>query len=187
MSKPVRSPSESVEAICDKAAEVRHVSQKLAERITQFQDYLGKLPGRVETKIWRSHPDAPDGSDNLIALRLHREGKAWVLSWGNDTESNDKPIEWRPLVDAPLKVKLASVKMFPDLLGSIEKSQTKLIDEIVETSAEYDSFAHTLKLTPIKDEGSFAVVNAEGVTTKRVVRLKDGRTVNIRNSPNEGK
>ena len=55
-------------------------------------------------------------------------------------------VEYTPLTEVPLKIKIAAVKMFPDLLEAILKSQASLIEDINKAAAEYDAFAKTLNI-----------------------------------------
>jgi hypothetical protein len=87
-------------------------------------------------------------------LRLHRSGKEWALSYAEHhaqfNDENDPP-EFKPLSDAPLKFKMAAVKMFPNLLEAIEKSQDKLLADLNQTAAEFDAFAASLKIPATKE------------------------------------
>ena len=147
----VRDPSEIVESIGQKAASVKDAVAALTGRIEQFQTYLGGVRGRVESYCYGAHPDADSEEDrNLMSLCLwlHKEGKEWVLSWANHDERHthydDYTMNFKPLVDAPLKIKLAAVKMFPDVLETIEKSQSELVRQVTKATEEYDAFAASL-------------------------------------------
>jgi len=146
--KPPRSSPEVVASIQDQAARVREAADEITKRIEQFQTYLGSLKGRVDTTHFGVHPDHDpyDPQDQVeLAVRLHRQDKAWLLSWGNYHPAyDDRPINWQPLTEAPLKIKIAAVRMFPDLLEAIEKSQVRLAEAIEEATGEFDAFAKTL-------------------------------------------
>jgi hypothetical protein len=43
---------------------------------------------------------------------------------------NDPEFDWKPLKEASLKIKVAAVDAFPDLLTKIEKSQDALIHDL---------------------------------------------------------
>jgi len=143
-----RTSAQVVKSIDQKSEIVRDAVAILASRITWFQDYLAKLPGRVESRCFGPYPDGPDSHESgppiELCLRLAREGKDWILSCATHDPSNDECLEFRPLLDAPLKVKLAAIGMFPDLLESIEKSQDELTQSIVKATDEFDRFVASL-------------------------------------------
>ena len=148
---PKKSPRlapEVVTSIQDQAARVRGAADEITNRIAKFQTYLGSLKGRVDTTHFGTHPDHDlyDHQDEVeLAVRLHRQEKTWLLSWGNYHPAyDDRPISWQPLTEAPLKIKIAAVRMFPDLLEAIEKSQIRLAEEIEEATSEFGAFAKTL-------------------------------------------
>ena len=140
--KSVRSPDLIKLAIAEKSIAVKNAANELSARIQCFEAWLGKLPGRVETYCYETHPDAV-GMDPLeLGLRLHREGKKWVLSYTNYHPSLEPDgIDWTPLSEAPLQLKLAAVEMFPNLLAAIENSQEKLAARINMVCTTFDSFA----------------------------------------------
>lgn len=150
-----RPPAQIIESITVKAANVRTAATALSERIEEFQEYVTRLPGRVEAVVYGDHPDAMSPDEHALlslVLRFHREGKAWMLSYGTHHEEvnndPDNPVKYQPLTDAPLRIKLAAVKMFPAMLSAVEKSQDDLVKEIESATAEYDAFAQALKIKP---------------------------------------
>lgn len=151
--KDPRPPADVLTAIDRKSQTIRQEAEKLSSRIEQFEGYLGKLPGRVETICFGRHPDAKTAEDEVLlclALRLHREGKEWILSWASYHEMfQDEPMKFSRLLDAPLRIKIAAVKMFSDFLLAIEKSQDKIVEELKNASHEYDEFMRAIySLTP---------------------------------------
>lgn len=146
-----RPPDEILKSISTKALDVRTSANELSKRIEKFQEFLGKLPGRVETEFYGSHPDATtpyEDSQLSLVLRLHREGKSWILSYGSFHEQfhndPDESVTFAPLMDAPLRIKIAAVKIFPNMLAAIEKSQDKLVSEIQYAVSQFDIFAASL-------------------------------------------
>lgn len=143
-------------AISSKAARVRAAATELSAEIESFEQYLGKLPGRVETTCFGDHPDAETTLQQCelsLVLKLHRKGKAWMISYSQFHEAFDNdpenPITFEPLKEAPLKFKIAAVKMFPNLLASIEKSQDTLIKEVEAATIDLKFFASSLP--PLKE------------------------------------
>jgi len=146
-----RSPQEVLQSIGTNATAVRNAATGLSECIEEFQTYLSKLPGRVEAECFGVHPDAESleqAESMSLVLRFHRDGKGWRLSWGSyyDQYHNDPDhsVEFKPLDTAPVKIKVAAVKMFPNLLVAIELSNEALVKKIEEAKAEYRSFADSL-------------------------------------------
>ena len=146
-----RPPTEILDSISKKASDLRDAAETLTERITWFEEYLAKLPGRVETDYYGPHPDAETAQEEAemsLVLKLHRTGKIWSLSYGSHHEGwNDNPenaVEFKPLVEAPLKFKIAAVKLFPNVLAAIEKSQDKLVAETKKAVTEVDKFTDSL-------------------------------------------
>lgn len=148
MSDANRRPIEIVESIKDESANVRQAASDLTDRIARFRTYLSKLKGRVETEVYGRHPDSDQfeeatGSPVSLGIKLHHIGQEWELSFGVDQDP-EIATEWRPLVEAPLKLKMAGIKLFPDLLLAIERSQKQLTSDITKASKEFDEFAESL-------------------------------------------
>ena len=144
-----RHAAQIIESINKKAGAVKDSAAALNERIRHFEQYLGSLPGRVDTIFYGWHPEEHEPWMSL-AIRLHREGKDWVLSCGTyderavSREGADYDVGYKRITDAPLKWKMAAIKQFPNLLAQIEKSQDQLIEEMDKVAAEFDVFAATL-------------------------------------------
>ena len=102
----------------------------------------------MDTCQYGNHPDHGFDPEYSLAIRLHRLDKTWILSWScHSIYHNDQlgeKMDWQPLKEAPLKIKIAAVKIFPNLLEAIEKSQIQLAEEIKRATAEFDAFAQTL-------------------------------------------
>lgn len=152
-----RPPAQILNSIAQKAARVRVVANDLSVRIDKFVDYLSKAPGRVEAYAHGDHPDGNGDRQFPRSLVLHftREGKGWMLEYGtfqdgyNDDPEN--PVTMKPLGEAPLKFKIAAVKMFPKLLEAIERKQDEVVEEIEDTSKDFDAFFASLP--PSQKEG----------------------------------
>jgi hypothetical protein len=148
---PPRPSSEVIRSISEKAARVREAATAVTKRIERFQALLAELPGRIETDFYGDHPDAKaeDAGLYYLVLRLHRKGKDWALLWDTYHENYANMPDWRedfqPLVDAPLKIKMAAVKLFAQFLEAIETSQDKMTEQLTATVAEYDKFEASLK------------------------------------------
>jgi hypothetical protein len=152
-----RPPAQILDSIAKKSADLRVAANELAERIDKFVEYLGKTPGRVEAYAYGEHPDGigdPQFPRELV-LYFTREGKGWGLEYGTYhsgfNDDPDNPVELKRLSEAPLKFKLAAVKMFPKLLDAIERQQDNTVKEIKTTAAEFDAFFASLP--PNKKEG----------------------------------
>jgi len=140
-------PPNIVDTIRANADVVRQAINHLNERIRRFSDYLSKLDGRTEAICYLTHPDYPEegGCGKCLALKLHREGKAWILSWAaEDLEDAEFLAEWKPLLEAPLRYKLLLVAGFADLLQSIANTNHKLESEITTAVEAYDEFEAAL-------------------------------------------
>jgi hypothetical protein len=143
--KPKRPPIEILQSIDQKATKVRDAAAILTKRIEQFENYLSNLNGRVEAFTVGNYPGAPE--DRALGLGLERSGKSWVITYHiidySVPPEPDEP-DWQPLKEASLKIKVAAIQLFPDLLEAIEKSQEQLVGEIEKAVAQYDAFALTL-------------------------------------------
>lgn len=140
-------PPSLVQSIQDHAAAVREAVGGLNDRIERFQQYLTTMKGRTETLCYVTHPDYPhEGSDGkCLGLKLHREGKEWLLSYAalDEADPSFEP-EWNRMVDAPLKYKVVLARAFPDLLDAIAKTQQKLVNEVVAVTEFLDEFEESL-------------------------------------------
>lgn len=171
-----RPPKVILESIKSHAEKVREAAAELTKRVEHFEQCLGKIPGRVETDYYGDDPD-PDNPEEAAAvslvIRLHRSGKNWTLSyayhdlrWSHDESGGFT--EFKPLVDAPLKIKIAAVKMFPNIFAAIEMSQKKLVTELEAATAEYDAFVATLRAShAIEDHPGLLKRDSQGSFIQR--------------------
>ena len=156
-----RTPEAIVRAITEKSKSVRDFATELSDRIVDFRDFLAQLPGRVAATAWGRHPDSDQMTeedqlnlgDYSLGLSFDREGKDWALTYTSSHEADDMPLEWKPLHEAPLKIKIAAIKLFPDLLSAIETSQDVLVKEISQAITDYDAFAASMKAKAQTKEG----------------------------------
>ena len=142
-------PSELIASIESKAVTVRDAATTLSDRIKTFEQYLSRIKGRVETLCFGEHPDATTDEEQAylsLCLKYHRDGKDWKISWSRYHESyhQDHAMDFSLLVDAPVKIKIGAIKLFPDLLEAISKSQDRLVKEIEDATEGFDAFAATL-------------------------------------------
>jgi hypothetical protein len=151
MSAPIppepRPPSQIIESIDTKAATVRDAAQILTKCIEQFEEYLSRVSGRVEAKHFGRHPDRDGpGDPRELVLKFHRSGKSWIISCADyhPQYHEDHPMEWTPLKESSLKLKIAGVRMFPELLESIEIEQDSLVKRIRRTTNKHVEFMSTL-------------------------------------------
>jgi len=165
-----RPPKVVLDSITTQAERVRQAAAELTKRIEHFQEWLGSVPGRVETDYFGPHPDAKtdeDGAFRSLVIRLHRDGKKWILSFAHFDERHTHEewgafSEFKPLADAPLKIKMAAVKHFPNILAAIEKSQVQLVNELNAATSEYDAFAAKLSIPVAADRDSTVKRDGEG-------------------------
>jgi hypothetical protein len=118
-------------------------------------------------------------------LQFHREGKEWVISYGDyhpDMEARGESTNWKPLKDAPLKTKIFAFRMFSDLLVSIERSQDQLVNQMEEVVIEFDAFAERVGMKP-KLQGSR---EAQSVPKGGVIMARDSQGRILRTRHLEG-
>jgi len=145
------SPSKIVIAVEQTAAQVREAASRLTDRIAKFQRYLSKLKGRVEASVYACHPDTePEDQFPWLLVKLHRIEKDWLLYYG--VQHDPERTEWNPLVEAPLNIKLAAIRVFPDLLLAIKQSQIELIETINKAAADFDDFADDLMIDDLQSD-----------------------------------
>lgn len=158
MSGDSRSPASILDSISKKSAKLREHATALTERIKFFEEYLSKLPGRVDTEYFGTHPDAVTLEEKKamqFSIKLHRSGKSWALSYSTfslATGDPDSTTEYKPLIDAPLKIKIAAMRLFPDFLAAIGDHQDQLVHEIAGATADFDQFIVMLNAAPISAE-----------------------------------
>jgi hypothetical protein len=146
MSNVPRPPTDIIQAIDLKAIQVREAAARLTQCIEDFEIYLSSLNGRVETYTWGTHPDSTHRLPIRMGLGLFRRGKSWVICFAAEGPiENVEGSEWSLLKEASLKIKIAGIRMFPDLLEAIEKSQMCLMEQIQKAVAEYNIFATAIK------------------------------------------
>lgn len=152
MPRDSRPSVEVLESIRQKARSVRIAASDLTRRIDAFVEYLSEMPGRTEACVYGEHPD---GSGNQfhqsLMLQFQREKSGWGLRYGTFVEGfNDdpeNPVDVKPIGDAPLRYKLAIVKLFPDLLEAIEREQSTMVKTLEKATSDLDAFLATLTTT----------------------------------------
>jgi hypothetical protein len=139
-------PAELLSAIEAGSRRINELATALTARIEAFEQWLNALPGRVETSLWIDDP-AGDPQRSLI-IELHRSGKRWILSyswWHDEFSDPGDPIQWTPLMEAPVTVKIAAVRAFPQLLQRMVETQQKLAKQITEAQSVFDDFARQIE------------------------------------------
>jgi hypothetical protein len=131
---------------------VNRAATELSGRIKLFEDWLNTLPGRVDTTVWVRDGQTEEG-ECFFLLRLHREGKRWVLSHGHYQQGMGPEDEnWDRLTEASLETKLQAIEQFPALLRQIKKSQASLVERIEKANAVFDEFGRSIGVA--KREGN---------------------------------
>lgn len=126
------------------ATDVRSTGDELTRRIKAFETWLGKLPGRVPTSCHLYDFD-PAGEIEK-RLSLGKSGKSWslfVFDYDNRCEESSEHVLLR---DAPLSVKIAAMRKFPELLRAIADSQRSLIEDANKSISEFEIFAAQIGL-----------------------------------------
>ena len=153
MPEQARPPTDILQSIDRKAVKVREAAAVLTQRIEQFENYLSNLNGRVEAHTFVEHPGSTSNFPLELGLALERSGKSWVITCATFCTGIDPDdVEWHPLKEASLIIKVAAVQRFPDLLEAIEKSQDRLVGDIQNAVVRFDAFAATLDPNPNKNQ-----------------------------------
>ena len=143
--KKVRPADEIKESIAAKSERVREAASEITDRITRFEEFLAKMPGRTEALHVIRDPNAHDEDDMAaFGLKVHRVNKEWIISYAEYEIDDAQSANWKRLSEASLRTKLTAIKMFPDLLAAIEDSQDELVKEIEQAGSDFDKFAAKL-------------------------------------------
>jgi hypothetical protein len=139
-----REPTEVLDSISQKAATVKQVAAALTEEIQGYEGYLSRVRGRIDAFCWGKHPEDL-GDQKSLLLNFCKLAGEWRILWARITDEDDPddPVT-DCLVDAPLKVKIAAVKILPDLLVAIEENQDGLINDLEEAKKTLASFRNSL-------------------------------------------
>jgi hypothetical protein len=117
----------------------RAAATELTNRIVKFEEWLGRLPGKVQAAVYDS--DDEDG-DYYFVLSLSREGKQWKLRhWTEHVYTDEIMGAITDLRDASIEVKIHAMGMFPRLLGAIRDSQFNFVTRSAAAAEEFDKFA----------------------------------------------
>lgn len=145
--KGERSPNDVIAVISSQAASVRDAHSELMAKIAKVERWFSELPGRTETTCWKVfEEDFRHGNNKNLGLALHRDKKVWRLDYGFYWDmSPEDAVEWKPLSDAPVNVKLEAITMLPRLLESMEKTQRDLVKEMAKASKAVDDFIGSLE------------------------------------------
>lgn len=146
-------PSLIARKIQENSLVVNELASALSQRISDFEDWLRNLPGKVSASVWI---DDPNDERYVFGIRFARYGQ-WRLSFGcqqRDKEVLDEDnLDWNPLTDASLEIKMAAVAMFPGLLESIAAVQDQRTQELKTVNRDFEAFAHLIAL-PMAKEGA---------------------------------
>lgn len=119
----------------------KELANGLSDRIERYEKWLGQLPGRIEVTHWTRHPDSDaEQVDYVFGLKLCRVNKEWVIWHASERMEDDSPPDWKPLKDAPIRLRAFGIKCFPELLVAIRTKQEELEAAIESTFTEFDSF-----------------------------------------------
>jgi hypothetical protein len=148
-----QNPQQVVKDIEQGSARVNELATELSRRIITFEDWLNRLPGRVETYHWVGLPKDPhDHRDPGLGLRLARSAKRWTLWFAYSDMSEEGDVSWAPLAEADLETKMLAIKEFSDLLVKIKKAQDGRVHELRESLDAFQMFAQAVGI-PVEGEG----------------------------------
>jgi hypothetical protein len=107
-------------------------------QIVEFDAWLAGLPGKLEVEACTDNPNYdPDyNSDRYLVVGIKRFTKEWGLAFVTAKESqhpdftydDPEPNEWKPLRDAPLRLKAEAVRLLPQLVEMFLREQKSLIE-----------------------------------------------------------
>ena len=111
---------------------------------------MARMPGRVESVLLLPDPTPNDDDprDFNLAVRVARDGKIWPVSWGF-WEVGDAPeaINWKPLREASIDIKLYVIPQLPRLIVQMAEEQEKLKARIERVADEFEAMASKLGMT----------------------------------------
>jgi hypothetical protein len=118
----------------------------MSQRVLAFEDWLNRLPGKVEATHWIHADNGNPHDDTAMYFGLHfaRSGKRWTLSYAYQAFCDDSTPPWQQLSDADVETKIRAVKGFPHLLESLTHAQEKCIKKLAETHEAFDAFAKSI-------------------------------------------
>ncbi len=141
------SPAEVLDSIETKSRELNRLATELSQRISAFEAWLNRLPGKVETEAWDGAPSCQHG-EVQFGLRLQRSGKAWELAYSYAfPEDPEGPVAWKPLREAAVDEKIVAVNRFPEFLLQISSAQDHRIKDLESVHSKFDSFARAIGMT----------------------------------------
>lgn len=130
-----------LDEIAAAANDVRAAGDQISKRIVEFEWWLNKLPGKVQSSCVLWHDD---GWPVATYLGFEKKGTSWALGLYAYDERTGEISNQMLLRDASLDAKIAAVERFPVLLEAIAKSQKELVQRIATSNSEYDKFAASL-------------------------------------------
>jgi len=145
MSKSPDEHKQILREIEQKSDEFAKRACELSECIVAYENWLNRLPGRVQADAWLS---LDEQTDNAFGIQLARQGKRWALSFAYGVMDSDEQGEWRPLVEASIEDKLIAISMFPKLLEAIREEQVSKIERVKSTQAKFAEFAKAIGIQP---------------------------------------
>lgn len=128
-------PPDIIQRIADKSLVVRENALQLSLRISQFEEWMSKLPGKVEAM----YKDVSSRTDFTLFFR--RDGKEWRIMV---SLNRFNPPDWIPLVDSGLNIKMQAIRLFPDLLLAVQSAQDELVNDLQRTVADFDEYVKEL-------------------------------------------
>ena len=146
MAKQPREPKQIIDEIEKGAIRIGQLATEMSGRILWFEDWLSRLPGKVETRLYEYYEPDQFGR-SFFALKLHRSGKRWIVSHASGFEPHsgeDYEPSWEPVSEATLETKVKSITLFPKLLDEILRAQIALTTRLSEAQVAFDAFASKL-------------------------------------------
>jgi hypothetical protein len=127
----------NIDHIAQKSIEVRKAATALTDRLVKFEEWICKLPGRIECVV---------PLDTGDALTLRRAGSSWGLFV--IVEANDE----KPIRDCGVRLKMAAVRALPDFIPAMQAAQGDLIERLQSSCREFDQFAKLAGMTQTQPE-----------------------------------
>lgn len=121
-------------------------TDRLNACIVRFEAWIGSLPGRVETTLGLPDPtpeENPPGLECELLVRLRREGKDWQLVWAFVELGDESSVNWKPLREAGVDIKLYVIPQLPKLVTRMADSQEELKRRVDAVASSFEEFTRT--------------------------------------------
>lgn len=141
-------PNDPLGSVGEVVRSIEQGSQQYRKLATQITDTILLIESRIEGvqgSLASTAVGIPDEAGNRLWLRLDRDGRFVKFYYAvGDALMFGTPDNWKALANAPLRIKIASIELMPELLQNVADEQQREIQRLQSFTESLDQLLEGL-------------------------------------------